>query len=553
VILPFISPPVQPRSTTHQRKGLVPAIGGLQGHIRANPSITSVDLPPSPAIPAAARFENLPYVRVIETDPENLRPGVIEDLIAVERAWHLGPSTPAPGTASSPPDRTLLSAPGGQAQPHDNVDVLGVLKTTTLAVRSVRNYLLSLPDDDAGVSAPVGVSFRTSILPSARGAPHRRLVSRPDDPSDPLTLIRRSALEVLAMLRALEEACRVPLSDDVYDAQSDHGSASGTPDGARVTSPEAAFSRESSSDDAHDADASFAFSVMHVPGRSASILVWEEEEDEFRADEDDGRAPRERWDERLVLGSGWLYRPDVTFGVIAHEQEIITRYLAAVDGVLFGGTQDGVRGWLRERGRLARREQQERKSRRVSAPAESTNDADFTASTRRGRRVVSTGMIGAMQNLVVTEEPEDMDTLQEEEEGDEEGTPESVDDEDLPEWARRSAFAGDMRARAHALLSALLPSGLAALLPPAGDRAALLSTLSSGQLLCAAYNTGVRRSRKPWGYISKDAIHDIVALEQARTAADDTESARKSWTFRRTDNLRLWAACVSVLPHLPPC
>lgn len=97
--------------------------------------------------------------------------------------------------------------------------------------------------------------------------------------------------------------------------------------------------------------------------------------------------------------------------------------------------------------------------------------------------------------------------------------------------------------RTHALLVALLPDTLRPVLPSSADRGTLLQALSSGQLLCVAYNTGVRRSRKPWGYISKDAIHDIVALEHAAAQDQDKEEkGRRSWTFRRTDNLRLWAA-----------
>ena len=54
---------------------------------------------------------------------------------------------------------------------------------------------------------------------------------------------------------------------------------------------------------------------------------------------------------------------------------------------------------------------------------------------------------------------------------------------------------------------------------------------------------GVRWSRKPWGYINKDAVHDIVALERAAAASQDKdERGKRGWTFRRTDNLRLWAA-----------
>jgi hypothetical protein len=36
---------------------------------------------------------------------------------------------------------------------------------------------------------------------------------------------------------------------------------------------------------------------------------------------------------------------------------------------------------------------------------------------------------------------------------------------------------------------------------------------SSGQSLCVEYNAGVRQSRRPWGYINADTIHDIIALE----------------------------------------
>jgi hypothetical protein len=101
-------------------------------------------------------------------------------------------------------------------------------------------------------------------------------------------------------------------------------------------------------------------------------------------------------------------------------------------------------------------------------------------------------------------------------------------------------------ARALSLLVALLPSDLLSLLPPPSnsDRGTLLQKLSSGQILCTAYNVAVRRSRKPWGYIAKAAIHDIAALE-AEAAGDtegDKEKKKKGWTFRRTDNLRLWAA-----------
>lgn len=98
--------------------------------------------------------------------------------------------------------------------------------------------------------------------------------------------------------------------------------------------------------------------------------------------------------------------------------------------------------------------------------------------------------------------------------------------------------------RTHALLMGLLPAHLLSALPPPAPKSAFLQGLSSGQLLCIAYNTCVRRSRKPWGYVSKDAIHDIVALEDAALKDHDNkeEKGKRTWTFRRTDNLRLWGA-----------
>ena len=102
------------------------------------------------------------------------------------------------------------------------------------------------------------------------------------------------------------------------------------------------------------------------------------------------------------------------------------------------------------------------------------------------------------------------------------------------------SFAG----RVHALLMAVLPEHLRSLVPPATDKTVFFSALASGQCLCAAYNTGVRRSRKPWGFISVDSIHDISFLEQCADGTDGDEKAKIGWTFRRIDNLRLWAGYV---------
>lgn len=161
-------------------------------------------------------------------------------------------------------------------------------------------------------------------------------------------------------------------------------------------------------------------------------------------------------------------------------------------------------------------------------------------------------------------EPEEMDgALGDVAEGDEDEEPEFQDDE-LPEWARRDRFqddklgmsqveyqghANNFAARLHALLTTHLPPNLLNHLPPYGfksaDREPFLTRLSDGQLLCVGYNAVVRRSRKQWGFIGTTSIHDILALEEKERAAQINGTVSKKpigWTFRRAENLRLWAA-----------
>ncbi len=75
-----------------------------------------------------------------------------------------------------------------------------------------------------------------------------------------------------------------------------------------------------------------------------------------------------------------------------------------------------------------------------------------------------------------------------------------------------------MRSRAYICCSSrCFPRRFYLTCPGSQDRAAFLNALSSSPLLCLAYNAGVRQSRKPWGYINTDSIHDIIALEAAVT------------------------------------
>ena len=55
---------------------------------------------------------------------------------------------------------------------------------------------------------------------------------------------------------------------------------------------------------------------------------------DFRNDEENEK--REIWDERLVLGDGWLYRQDIRLSNLTIEQSVIGKYLDIVDELLFG-------------------------------------------------------------------------------------------------------------------------------------------------------------------------------------------------------------------------
>lgn len=53
------------------------------------------------------------------------------------------------------------------------------------------------------------------------------------------------------------------------------------------------------------------------------------------------------------------------------------------------------------------------------------------------------------------------------------------------------------------------------------QRKSFLLSLSDGQLLCIAYNTALRRSQRPWGFVPQASIHDLVSLtkEQPLTSS----------------------------------
>ena len=263
------------------------------------------------------------------------------------------------------------------------IDVLGILQTTTRAIHAVQKYVLSLPDESAGT---IRSQFRSKILGPGKST------NLPSSSSpDPLTLFRKSALEVLTVLRELEETCRLPLSDDAYDAQSDGGNSRGA-EAIELPPPD-----ESDVSDVGsiDQDPYLTYSLVQVEGRFESVPVWEDEEDSsfVFGDEDEGKEKRKPWDERLVVGNGWLYRQDVKLEDLERERKVLLSYVDVVDEVLFGGSKKGVaeRGWEREKRKLEGRSGPRLKNRRVSAGDGEGRSLGVVSDA--GKRRVSMGMV----------------------------------------------------------------------------------------------------------------------------------------------------------------
>jgi hypothetical protein len=191
-----------------------------------------------------------------------------------------------------------------------------------------------------------------------------------------------------------------------------------------------------------DSDATFTYSLVQVNGRYQQVPVWEEEEDVFQVQEEEEKEKRERWDERLVLAGGWLYKQDIQLSGLEKERNIVSGYLNIVDEVLFEARSGSERGWERERKRHQARlnlQSKPRVGRRVSAGDGEGKSFGNPLTVQEGdKRRVSTGMVDMLNTMTLTDEPEGMANIEEDEEPEE-----IIEDDSLPEWARRNSFVDD--------------------------------------------------------------------------------------------------------------
>lgn len=436
--------------------GLVPAIGGMPlsptaaegpGASQLDAILAAQPAPSEPASRLAVPTVVAPHVKTSEAHPDTLLPGVIDHLSELVKAW-----------AVDEDDADRL------------VDVLPLLRTTTRTIQTVRNYMLSLPDDPTDTTTTKG---KRKLVPGhTKGLSYSSATRNADGstPSpDPLALIRRCSLDVLGILRAFEETARLPLSDDAYDAQSDGGRGVDS----RGTSPLPGPALELPGVDESQAqawgDLGITFSLVQVQGRYETVPVWEEEDTGF--DDEPPKEKRELWHETLEVGNGWLYRQDISLKDIPREREAVKKYLDAVDDALFptqGSLPKKERGWEVERKKLEMRTSRfaslvlnsarsRSKLRRISSGEHlergnpGMQAASLLMDSTGGMRRISTGMLGLSlgERTKLTAEPEDMEGIREEggseDDGDdgEEPVDHELEDEDLPDWAKRFAFEDD--------------------------------------------------------------------------------------------------------------
>jgi hypothetical protein len=197
----------------------------------------------------------------------------------------------------------------------------------------------------------------------------------------------------------------------------------------------------------YDPDMSISFSIVQVQGQYKSIPVWEDDDDDDSLEREEKSQKRDGWEERLVLGTGWLYSQDVDLRDLPTERAIVASYLDIVDEALFrgkaaGDVPHGERGWERvQKQREWKASLRGARQRRVSAADGERKGLGldlFHADS--GKRRVSTGMVDLVGRMKLTDEPEEMDHIHEDEDGNEE-----LSDDDLPEWAKRSTFLDDRR------------------------------------------------------------------------------------------------------------
>ncbi|KAL9931458.1 hypothetical protein V8E36_009623 [Tilletia maclaganii] len=314
--------------------------------------------------------------------------------------------------------------------------------------------------------------------------------AKPKTLDDPLVVIRKSALDVLGMLRQLEERHRLPPDDPAYSSPGDGGSLPRRNSSAANLGPSIPPSRKGSTDGAYTFFASSQ--ALQTDGSSA------EEED---------RDPDPT--------AGYLYRSGVRAEDLEDERAIVRNYVDTVDYVLsvILSERRNTVGFGRSRSRIGHGSEHGGSSRSSSALG------------------VSHPFAASGVGISLDEASEDgLENICSDDEG-------NLGPRKVLQWNWPGRVAGGLKERLLILMEDLLPADLRPHLRSRGtDSDALLATLADGHLLGLTYNAALRRSRRPWGFLRAEDIHALVG------DASTTEASK--WTFRKIDNLRNWAAAL---------
>ncbi|KAE8226629.1 hypothetical protein CF319_g801 [Tilletia indica] len=429
-----------------------------------------------------------------------------------------GPSSSAAATAASgsSASASIIAAMGAGAGTGVN-GVSGTMASQNSSPVKRRPVTREASESDARSS-----TGHESSIQGHSAATGTASVSPTNSPSrakmldDPLAVIRKSALDVLGMLRQLEESHRLPPDDPAYAVSS---SSSQKASNHRRASALEGLQEPSTNSSvflgaaAGTASKARAFST-DVPGTSATANGNASSSSSTMAA---GAAEAEQQDRDGE--SGFLYRQGVRADALQEERITVRSYVDTVDYVLSailnerrGGSSGGP--GARSRSRVSHHTGSEH-----GGSSRSSSVIGFVQSS-----------VGAVGMSVEEEEDDGMEDLDSDYE-DGFGLRNPV------RWNWSGRVSGGLKQRLLILFDEILTSDLRLHLRSKGsDSASILSTLADGHLLCLAYNAALRRSRRPWGFIREEDIHALVG--------NTVPAEASKWTFRKIDNLRNLAAAL---------
>lgn len=479
-------------------------------------------LPPSPKAGHYARPKYLDVARPLEADPQALRTQLIADLQRLSSAWDL--SEWIAHNAAVRTIQQLLSATpngSGETSASGSADPLALINVTTKSIRSVRSYVLAVP--------------RRSKVPTTF------------EPSRRDRFKRQSSFS--GVPRSGEIGTPVPTrTSEILHRDLAVGSGSGRESGffLPATAPPSGRRLSGTHVEGEEEEDHLgtlrkaalqmlsALKEMEEKSRIASLGTNSSEADQSVASVSEPAEPAATPDpdDSMIAfadptsGAGYLYRTDLVLSDFNAERNILQGWLETVDKIIASTSAPSIHIDLADRCSLQGTKQ------KWQIPGASTAER------------VSSFMLDHCTSGAGAESTSRLDRLHD---------------------ARDN-------------MDALLP------------------LLSDGYLLCRAFNEAVRRSDKPWGYISPHEMHDLEAEEAAlqqkellrakqakedeavkfqtranrksvskgapsQADADDSGIAIKSadpelvsnrpgWTFRKSENLRTWAAALKLRHHI---